>query len=255
MGAAIPPMPRLLVFQHVAHEILGTLNPMLRDHGFRIRYVNFGRDPHAQPNIEGYDGLVVLGGPMNVDQDADHPHLPTEIRLIAEAVERGMPVLGICLGAQLLARALGAQVRPNAEKEIGWYDLEPTSHGLQDPLFSHFEPCEKIFQWHGDTFEIPDGAVPLITAPTCVNQAFRYGENAYGLQFHLEVDAPLIERWLSVPMHEAEIEAEGGRICPDQIRRDTAQHVSRLSRLSDQTFARFIELFGDLQRRGSGPHR
>ena len=147
------------------------------------------------------------------------------------------------------------EVRPHAEKEIGWYDLEPTPHGLRDPLFSHFEACEMIFQWHGDTFDIPEGAVPLITAPTCANQAFRYGERAYGLQFHMEVDAALIERWLSVPVHRAEIEAEGGRICADRIRRDTARHAKRLAELSDQTFTRFIELFGDPQKRGVGPHR
>jgi len=248
-------MPKLLVFQHVAHEILGTLDPLLRSYGFRNRYYNFGRTPEAQPSVEGYHGLIVLGGPMNVDEADAHPHIPTEIRLLTEAVEQGLPILGICLGAQLLARALGAQVSPNSEKEIGWYDLAPTPQGLQDPLFSHFETCEKIFQWHGDTFEIPRGATALITAPTCTNQAFRYGDNAYGLQFHLEVDAPLIERWLGVPMHVAEIEAEGGRICPDQIRRDTVQHARRLAELSDTTFTRFIELFGDLQRRGSGPHR
>lgn len=248
-------MPRLLVFQHVAHEILGTFNPLLRDHGFRIRYVNFGRDPHAQPRIEGYHGLVVLGGPMGADESDDHPHITTEIRLITEALGRGIPILGICLGAQLLARALGAEVRPNPEKEIGWYDLEATPDGLRDPLFSHFAESEKIFQWHGDTFDVPVGAVALVTASTCTNQAFRYGACAYGLQFHLEVDPPLIERWLSVPMHRAEIEAENGRICPDQIRRDTERYSQRLSEISNRTFAGFIELFGDLRKRADGPHR
>ena len=247
-------MPRLLVFQHVAHEILGTLNPLLRSHGFRIHYVNFGREPEAEPTIEGYNGLVVLGGPMNVDEAAKHPHLETEVRLITQAVTAGIPVLGICLGAQLLAKALGAEVRANQEKEIGWYELEPTPEGLQDPLFSHFASTEMVFQWHGDTFDIPKGAVRLAKGRGCPNQAFRFGDCAYGLQFHLEVDAALIERWLAIPAYIAEIEACGGRICLDEVRRGIDLHAPRLAEIGDQSFANFISLIGDLRRRGPGPH-
>jgi GMP synthase (glutamine-hydrolysing) len=249
------PMPRLLVFQHVAHEILGTLDPLLRSHGFRIRYINFGRDPMATPTIDGYNGLIVLGGPMNVDETDGHPHLETELRLITKAVESGIPVLGICLGAQLLAKALGAEVRANGEKEIGWYELEPTRDGLRDPLFSHFASSEVVFQWHGDTFDIPPGAVQLAKGRGCANQAFRFGECAYGLQFHPEVDAALIERWLEIPAHVAEIGACGGRVCSADIRFGIAKHAPRLAEISDQTFANFIALFGDLRRRNRGPHR
>src|SRR5204863_9872367 len=116
-------MKKLLVLQHVAHELLGTLNPLLKRSGFRIRYVNFARHPDAQPSLDGYNWLVVLGGPMSVN-DADRlPHLTTEMRLIEEALRRNIPVLGICLGAQLIAKTLGADVYPNKEKEIGWYDV------------------------------------------------------------------------------------------------------------------------------------
>lgn len=247
-------MPKLLIFQHVAHELLGTLDPLLRRHGFRNRYINFGRVPHAQPSLDGYHGVVVLGGPMNVDETLAHPHLETEVRLLEGAIEREMPVLGICLGAQLLAKALGADVRTSPEKEIGWYDVSPTPAGLEDPLFSHFESSEKIFQWHGDTFDIPRDAVQLASASTCANQAFRYGDNAYGFQFHLEVDPPMIERWLGVPGHREEIAAEQGRICPERIRSETTLHAKRLRELSDRTFSRFIEHFGELRRRGVGPH-
>ena len=102
--------------------------------------------------------------------------------------------------------SLGAEVQRNPVKEIGWYDVTPTAEGEKDPLFSCFNGTEKIFQWHGDTFDIPHGAVHLATSPECPNQAFRYGERTYGLQFHLEVDEPLIHRWLKTPVHMRELE-------------------------------------------------
>lgn len=241
-------MKKLLVCQHVAYEILGTLDPMLRNAGFRIRYVNFSREPDARPRVDRYHGLVVLGGPMCLDEIGSYPHLETEVALIREAVRAEIPVLGICLGAQLLARALGAGVRRNPEKEIGWYDVSVTDEGRRDPLFERFGESEKIFQWHGDTFEIPDGAVRLAGSASCANQAFRYGESAYGFQFHLEVDEPLIERWLNVPIHVAELEALGGKIDPEVIRRETPGNIERLFELSRFAFGAFIELLGHRRR-------
>jgi len=237
-------MRKILVFQHVAHELLGTLNPLLKDSGFRIRYVNFDRDPAARPSLDGYFGLVVLGGPMNVDQVDLYPFLAVEVELVAEALQRGMPVLGICLGAQLLARALGADVRPHHSKEIGWYQINPTAAGADDPVFAGMSDTENIFQWHGDTFDIPSGAVHLASSPDCENQAFRYGDTAYGFQFHLEVDRPMVERWLTVPHNRQEITNLNGAIDPEQIRSDTLQHIDKLQRLSDDTFSRWIKLFG-----------
>ena len=248
-------MPRLLVFQHVAHEILGTLDPLLRDAGFRIKYVNFERHPHAEPNLNGYDGLIVLGGPMNVDEVDAYPNLETEASLIREAVQRGMPVLGVCLGSQLIAKALGAKVKKNPEKEIGWYDLSPSTDGLKDPLICNFKDLEKIFQWHGDTFELPKGAKLLASSPLCKNQAFRFGDNVYGLQFHLEVDKPMIERWLNVPENKKEIEELNGKIDPEMIRSDTPEYISRLNELSNLVFGSFIDLFGFNKKRKTLPSR
>ena len=106
--------------------------------------------------LDGYDGLVVLGGPMSVNDDDRLPHLVTEMNLIEAALSRNLPVLGICLGAQLIAKTLGAAVYPNQEKEIGWYDVSPTDHAQSDPLLGAFSATEKIFQWHGETFDIPE---------------------------------------------------------------------------------------------------
>src|SRR5689334_9978529 len=153
-------MVRIAVIQHVAHEILGTLHPQLKDAGVRIRYVNYARQGHTQLNVERYDALVLLGGPMGVYQVDAHPHLAEEI----------------------------ACVRPNGVKEIGWFDVELTDAGRADPILGRFQAKEKIFQWHGDTFDLPEGAVHLATSELCAQQAFRYGDNVYGLQFHLEAD-------------------------------------------------------------------
>ncbi len=240
-------MPRVLVFQHVPYELLGTLNPLLKAAGFRMRYVNFGRHPEAEPRLDGYDCLIVLGGPMNVGQVDEYPHLATEMRLIAEALDRGMPVLGICLGAQLMAAALGANVQANPAPEIGWYDVTPTSHGESDPLLAEFRSPEPIFQWHGDTFDIPPGAVHLAASDTCPNQAFRVGERSYGLQFHLEVDAPLVERWLTVPHHVDELQRH--RVNAERIRQATRAHIEASMSLSARTFGAFIHLVGRPSRR------
>lgn len=234
-------MPKLLVLKHVAHEPLGTLDPLLRRSGFRIRYVNFGRHPEARASLDGYHGLVVLGGPMNVDDVAGHPHLAHERELVARALDRNLPVLGICLGAQMIARVLGAEVRRSRTKEIGWHAVAPTGAARADPLFEHFGEIEPLFQWHEDAFELPSGAVHLARSDGCENQAFRFGERVYGFQFHLEVDEPMVERWLRVPTLQPDVElVEGGA---DRIRRDTREHARRLQSLATTTFGAFLRQF------------
>ncbi|HEY7167153.1 MAG TPA: gamma-glutamyl-gamma-aminobutyrate hydrolase family protein [Candidatus Binatia bacterium] len=248
-------MKRLLVLQHVPHEILGTLNPLLRRAGFRIRYINFGRHPDAAPKLDGYDGLIVLGGPMSVNDSDRLPHLITEMNLIEGALKRELPVLGICLGAQLTAKTLGARVYPNHRKEIGWYDVAPTEQASSDAMFAHFEQSEKLFQWHGDTFDLPHGAEHLANSRLCANQAFRYGTNIYGLQFHLEVDEPMIHRWLKVRENRREIRELHGDIDPDHIHRETPKHLPRLQELSNRVFGSFIDLFGKAKTRRRLPLR
>jgi GMP synthase (glutamine-hydrolysing) len=237
-------MKKLLVCQHVAHELLGTLNPLLKRAGFRIRYVNFARHPDAQPSLDGYDGLVILGGPMSVNDSHRLAHLTTEMRLIEAALRRSLPVLGICLGSQLIAKTLGANVYPNREKEIGWYDISPTDEAVNDPLLAAFEKSETIFQWHGETFDIPGSTRHLAFSSLCANQAFRYGANVYGFQFHLEVDEPMIQRWLRVAGNRKEIAALGGNITAERIHDETPAHIARLRQLSEGVFGAFIELFG-----------
>ncbi len=233
-------MAKIAVFQHVPYEILGILHPLLKDEGFRMRYVNFARSDYKMIDMDKYDGLVVLGGPMGV-YDADrHPHLLEEIACIQQAVHQKKPILGICLGSQLLAAALGAKVRPSGVKEIGWYDVRLTEEGLKDPVLGKFKPLEKIFQWHGDTFELPAGAVQLASSPLFPQQAFRYGDRTYGLQFHLEVDEPMIDRWLRVPGNVAEMEPLGGEALAEKIRVDTKEHLPRGLTIGRQAFQALI---------------
>lgn len=236
-------MRRLLVFQHVPFEILGIFHPMLKRRGLRIRYVNFARHPQARPKVENYNGLVVLGGPMSVHQQDEFPHLAWEAEAIRRAVARGMPVLGICLGAQLIAHAFGASVRKGPVTEIGWYEITPTADALSDPVLAPLSAPRQIFQWHQDVFELPDEAVHLASSAGCPNQAFRLGEKVYGFQFHLEVDEALIERWLNVPVHREELADLRGQIDPDVIRQQTGDYIARSRSLGEAIFGRFIDLF------------
>jgi GMP synthase (glutamine-hydrolysing) len=247
--------PKILVFQHVPYEPLGTLDPLLKAAGFRIRYVNFSRDPHQRPALDKYEALIVLGGPMNAHQIETYPNLATETEVIREAVDAGMSVLGICLGAQLLAKALGGRVARNEQREVGWYDVRLTAEGQADPVISGFAASQRVFQWHEDGIGLPDGAVHLASSPASHVQAFRYGEHAYGFQFHLEVDASLVERWLTVPANQPLLTAEAGHVDPQRIRRQTGRWISGLEALSRETFSRWIDRFDIAPRRRALPSR
>jgi GMP synthase (glutamine-hydrolysing) len=156
------------------------------------------------PSHDEVDGVVAMGGPMNVDDVERHPALAREREWLADAVARGMPVLGICLGAQLLARALGAEVRPGERPEIGLARVEV--HDPSDPVLGALAPEATVLHWHGDVFDLPAGATSLASSARTEHQAFRFG-NAWGVLFHLEADAALVESWMEVP----EMVMEAGR--------------------------------------------
>lgn len=232
-----------MVFQHVAYELLGTLNPLLKQAGFRIRYLNFEREPELEPKIKNYNGLVILGGYMGAYEWKRFPHLKAEMRAIEEALEKDIPILGICLGAQLIAQTLGAKVQKHSEMEIGWTDVSLTAEGERDPVLAEFEKRQTIFHWHQDTFELPSEAEHLAHSRLCQNQAFRYGDKVYGFQFHLEVDEPMIHRWLKVPGNRKMLEHTKGRVSEELILKETHQHIQRSLALSRKVFSRFIDLF------------
>jgi GMP synthase (glutamine-hydrolysing) len=242
-------MSRLMVFQHVAAEPLGTLYARIRARGHRIRFHNFQRHPDAQPNIERYHGLIVLGGPMNVMDQHRHPHLKTELIAIEAALRQDKPVLGICLGAQLLAHVLGAPVRRHSQREIGWYDLITTATGRDDAVLGHLGDVAPVFQWHGCTFDLPSGAVQLARTDSCEQQAFRFGSKAYGFQFHMEADESMIDRWLRLPAYRDELAAAGIDRSEQSIRAATEEQMRRMRPLAEKTFNRFLDLAGRPERR------
>src|SRR5262249_28020070 len=157
------------------HEGLGTLEDAFRSAGLVYHFLDLFAEAPRALRPDQLAGLVVLGGPMNVDETEKYPFLAAEVDWLRQAVAIELPVLGICLGSQLLAKSLGSRVVPNRIKEIGWYPLELLPAAGDDPLFAGLPPSPTVFQWHGDTFELPAGAVQLARSPACPQQAFRFG--------------------------------------------------------------------------------
>ncbi|WP_029921016.1 type 1 glutamine amidotransferase [Nevskia soli] len=180
--------------QHADFEDLGCIAPWLADAGHLVSGTRLyaGETP---PDVSAFDALVVMGGPMNIYEYAQYPWLRGEKALIRAAVDAGKRVLGICLGAQLLADVLGGPVTRNADSEIGWFPLTLSAAGRASPLFADLPETFTGFHWHGDTYALPSGAVCLATSEACAQQAFALGDQVLGLQFHLEVTRPNAEEW------------------------------------------------------------
>lgn len=194
--------------QNVAWETLGTLEHMFRSDGFEIEEINAQRDP-VPVTTKGYDAIVILGGPMAVYDNL--PHLQREQDLIKDAIKSNTPVLGVCLGSQLIAEAAGGRVYKGKKKEIGWHSVYVTPASSNDIFRGIIDKTIKVFQWHGDTYDLPVNA-KILAYSDIYPQAFRLG-SAVGIQFHLEVDRPLIESWMQE--YGAEVDAE--KIMPESL--------------------------------------
>lgn len=186
----------VLFIKHIEIEGPGTLTEFLETNDIKYKIVNL-YDGETLPSYpESYRAIIILGGPMNVYEVDKYPFLRAEDLFIKDALKKEVHMLGLCLGAQLIAKAAGARVRKAVEKEIGWYKINLTPEGIRDPLFYSLNKEFYAFQWHGDTFDIPRNSILLATSATSINQAFKYNKNVYGLQFHLEVTRDMISEWL-----------------------------------------------------------
>jgi len=196
----------VLIVKHIEIEGPGLIEDCLKGERIPYQIINLESGIHL-PKLDDFSAVVILGGPMNVYEEDRYPFLREEDLFIKEAIQRGKAVLGICLGAQLVAKALGAKVTKAPVKEIGWFDVSLTKVGSRDPLFSRLPKTFPVFQWHEDTFEMPNAGKLIATSTSVPHQAFKYGENAYGLQFHLEVTEKMIREW----MESYELEFDGSQ--------------------------------------------
>jgi GMP synthase (glutamine-hydrolysing) len=201
----------LLVLQHIACEPPAAFEDELRSRGLELVRVELDEGEEI-PAVDAFAAVVVMGGPMGAYEDARHAWLAGEKRYLREAVERDVPVWGVCLGAQLLAASLGARVYPGDRPEVGLLPVELAEAAADDPVLADAPPSFPTLQWHGDTFDLPDGATLLASSPAYPNQAFRFGRS-YGLQFHVEVTPELAAQWGEVPAYADSLEAILGPGC------------------------------------------
>jgi len=195
---------KILIIKHVENEGAGTLETFFKGRGFVPVILELAKGESFPENTGAYKAVVIMGGPMNVYEEEKYYFLKEENNFIKDIVKEEIPFLGVCLGAQLLAKALGAKIKKAPIKEIGWYEIGLTEEGKEDVLFKNISQKFNVFQWHEDTFDIPKKAGLLSVSDTGINQAFKYGKNAYGFQFHIEATPQMIEGWLKNELLPAE---------------------------------------------------
>jgi GMP synthase-like glutamine amidotransferase len=232
-------MATLLVLQHISCEPPAAYEDELRARGHDLFRVELDEgDP--LPDWREFAGLIVMGGPMGAYDEAAHPWLGLEKRLIREAIEADLPVWGVCLGAQLLAASLGAEVRRGPRAEVGLLPVELTAAAADDPVFAGLPRSFTTLQWHSDTFDLPEGAKLLAASPAYRHQAFVRGR-AYGLQFHLEVPPELASQWAEVPAYAQSLEAILGPSAMPQLLAQVEAHSADMLPLARRLFGRWLE--------------
>lgn len=231
-------MPKLWVLQHLAAEPLGVIGEALEAGSIDADYVRLFEGEPVPGDMNDAAGLVVMGGSMGVYEQNQYPFLSDEIRLIEAALKAQKPVLGICLGSQLLASALGAEVRKGDRKEIGWYPVTLTDAATADRVFGGVERSFTAFHWHGDVFDLPAGAIALASSAQTQCQAFAYEERAYGVLFHLEATQEVVEdmvRGFKGELDEEQVESA-------EIVAQTREHLARQERIGQSVFEGWASL-------------
>jgi GMP synthase (glutamine-hydrolysing) len=239
-------MEEVLVFQHDPFEDLGFFAEVLEKQGVEYQVLRLFHGEMPTEDWQRVKALIVLGGPMNVDAEDDYPFLRWEKRIIRAAIDEAVPILGVCLGAQLIASTIGAAVFHGPVKEIGWCPISITPHGQVDSLLGYLPENATVFQWHGDGFELPSDAIRLASSIHFKNQAFRVGKSIYGLQFHLEVTPSMIERWIEQRSKDL---ALAPYILPDKILADTQKYGPTLKYYGERFLSEFVRRVSGARRR------
>ncbi|AWK85177.1 glutamine amidotransferase [Azospirillum thermophilum] len=227
-----------VAIRHVQFEDLGSFEEVLERRGYRVHYYDAGVDPLWTLEPVKTELLVVLGGPIGAYEEAGYPFLEEELRLLQARLAAGRPTMGICLGAQLMARALGAKVYPGPWPEIGFAPIRLTAEGRESCLAPFAEEGATVLHWHGDTFDLPDGAVRLASTAVCRNQAFAWGRNAIAFQFHPEARLAGFERWLIG--HACEIARTEGVTVPG-LRADADRHAPAIEERAARCLSRWLD--------------
>jgi len=225
---------KTLIIVHVSSEGPGLFEPMLQQAGMATEIIDVERGDALPSTLDGVGALIVMGGPMNAYQEKEHPFLAREDVLLRQALTAEVPVLGVCLGAQLLAKAAGARVYRSPVAEFAWGYVEITPEGRHDPLLEGVVSPMFVFQWHGDTFDVPANGTLIARGVDVPNQAIRVGRRAYGLQFHVELDRRLLDLWMEVaPQERGDLDEEAIRRIRtvfENRERDLAHQVSAIVR-------------------------
>ena len=230
-------MAKIYVLQHHRVENLGAIADALEGAALAWQYVRVFDGQPVPPSMKGAGGLIVMGGPMGVDQTDRYPWLPDEMRLIEDAMKSNLPVLGVCLGAQILAAVLGAKVDRNPKgKEIGWHPIRLYYSAKHDRLMRDLPETMTPFHWHGDIFDLLPGAVSLASSEKTPCQAFRHGDKAYGFQFHFEVTGEGVAA-IAAAAFANELNREN--IAADRMIAQAAEFTASLEKISDTVFSRW----------------
>lgn len=233
-------MKKFLIIQHTPSEDAGLISEALAEREMDFETVKTWAGAGLVPqSVDQFSGMLILGGPMNIDEAERFPNLVHEQKLIRKAAAEGLPTMGICLGSQLIAAAYGARVYENDRKEVGWSEIQLSESARTDPLFKDIAGRFQVLHWHGQTFDLPEGAVHLASSALTPNQAFRLGENVWALQFHLEATGRHVGRWLE----------EGGSWLHDiegfnatEMLRITKDCETHCAQVGGVVFNRFLDL-------------